>query len=63
VIVEHEYQPIAVFKPAKLPRRRIPECVALLSADSTAMIDADFAADVEAAVAAHREPLEPPAWD
>jgi hypothetical protein len=34
-----------------------------MSADSTATSDADFANDVEAAIAAHREPLEPPAWD
>ena len=37
--------------------------IALLPADSTATIDPDFAKDVEAAIAAHREPLEPPAWD
>ena len=34
-----------------------------MPADSTATIDPDFAKDVEAAIAAHREPLEPPAWD
>jgi hypothetical protein len=30
---------------------------------STAVMDADFAKDVEAAVESHREPLNPPAWD
>jgi hypothetical protein len=30
---------------------------------STATVDEDFARDVEAAIAAHREPLDPPAWD
>ena len=39
------------------------ECIALLPADSPATIDEDFASDVAAAVAAHREPLNPPAWD
>jgi hypothetical protein len=45
------------------PRRSIAECIALLPAESTATIDADFAKDVKAAVDGHREPLEPPAWD
>jgi hypothetical protein len=31
--------------------------------DSTATIDKGFARDVQEAVAAHREPLNPPAWD
>jgi hypothetical protein len=44
-------------------RRKISECIALLSSDSTATIDPDFAEDVEAAITAHRESLEPPAWD
>ena len=36
-------------------RRSIEECIALLPADSPATIDEDFASDVAAAVAAHRE--------
>jgi antitoxin (DNA-binding transcriptional repressor) of toxin-antitoxin stability system len=63
VVVDDGHQAIAVLKPAEPPRRRISECIAMLSADSTATIDADFAGDVEAAIAAHRDPLEPPAWD
>jgi hypothetical protein len=63
VVVEHDHQAVAVLKPADPPRRKISECIAMLSADSTAVIDPDFAADVEVAIAAHREPLEPPAWD
>jgi hypothetical protein len=35
----------------------------MLPADSTATIDAGFAGDAEAAIAAHRESLEPPVWD
>jgi hypothetical protein len=34
-----------------------------MPAHSTATIDPDFSKDVEAAIAAHRESLEPPAWD
>jgi hypothetical protein len=49
---------------APVPRRRsISESIALLPEDSTAVMDADFAKDVESAIASHREPLEPPAWD
>jgi hypothetical protein len=35
----------------------------LLPEDSTATIDADFAKDVEAAVATHREPLDASVWE
>jgi antitoxin (DNA-binding transcriptional repressor) of toxin-antitoxin stability system len=62
IIIERDAQPVAVIRPAEPVRRRISECIALMPAGSSATIDADFARDVEAAVAAHREPLEPPAW-
>ena len=35
----------------------------LLPEDSSAIIDETFARDVAEAVAAHREPLNPPEWD
>jgi antitoxin (DNA-binding transcriptional repressor) of toxin-antitoxin stability system len=63
VVIERDAEPIAVLRAADPSRRKISDCIALLPADSTATIDADFAKDVEAAIAAHREPLEPPAWD
>jgi len=63
VVVDADHQAVAVLKPVAPPRRKISECIAMLSAESTATIDAAFASDVEAAIAAHREPLEPPAWD
>lgn len=63
VIIERNAQAVAVLRAASPVRRKISECIALLPADSTATIDPDFAKDVEAAIAAHREPLEPPAWD
>ena len=62
VIIERDAHPVAVIRPAELVRRKISECIALMPADSAATIDSDFANDVEAAIAAHREPLEPPAW-
>jgi hypothetical protein len=48
--------------PAPTPRT-ISEVLALLDPNSTAVMDADFARDVEAAIESHREPLNPPAWE
>jgi antitoxin (DNA-binding transcriptional repressor) of toxin-antitoxin stability system len=64
IIIEKDAASAAVMlrMPAP-PRRSIEECIALLPEDSAATIDEDFARDVEEAVAAHREPLNPPAWD
>jgi len=65
VVIETEggNLPVAVIHAPVLLRRTISECIALLPEDSTAVMDADFARDVEAAIESHREPLEPPAWD
>lgn len=63
VIIERDAQPVAIVHPARPPRRTISECLAMLPEDSTAVVDPDFAKDVEAAIESHREPLDPPAWD
>ncbi len=63
VVIESGACPVAVLRAPAPPRRSIEECISLLPSDSTATIDEDFASDVEAAIAAHREPLNPPAWD
>ena len=63
VVIERDAHPLAVIRAAAPPRRTISECITLMPAESTATIDSDFAKDVEAGMAAHREPLEPPAWD
>ena len=63
VVIDDPASPAVVLRTPAPPRRSIEECIALLPADSTATIDEDFASDVAAAVAAHREPLNPPAWD
>jgi antitoxin (DNA-binding transcriptional repressor) of toxin-antitoxin stability system len=65
VVIESERGklPVAVIHAPAPPRRTISECMALLPEDSTAVMDADFAKDVEAAIESHREPLTPPAWD
>jgi antitoxin (DNA-binding transcriptional repressor) of toxin-antitoxin stability system len=63
IVIESGTHPVAVIHKPVPPRRSIEECIALLPEDSPATIDEDFARDVEEAVAAHREPLNPPAWD
>ena len=63
IVIESGTYPPTVLCTAAPPRRSIEECIALLPADSAATIDEDFATDVAAAVAAHRESLNPPAWD
>jgi antitoxin (DNA-binding transcriptional repressor) of toxin-antitoxin stability system len=63
VVIESGSSPVAVIHAPVPPRRTIEECIALLPEDSPATIDEDFAADVDAAIATHREPLSPPAWD
>ena len=63
VMTESDARPVAVLHAAEPVRRTISECIALLPENSSATIDADFAKDVEAAVASHREPLSPAAWD
>jgi antitoxin (DNA-binding transcriptional repressor) of toxin-antitoxin stability system len=64
IVIEDDCRPVAVVHP-------IEPCVRLLSDSlrlarehgSTVTPDEGFAADVEAGIASHREPLEPPAWD
>ena len=63
VVIERDAYPVAVLYTPAPPRRSIQACIDLLPADSPATIDEDFASDVAAAVAAHREALNPRAWD
>jgi antitoxin (DNA-binding transcriptional repressor) of toxin-antitoxin stability system len=63
VVIEDGPLTVAVLHAPAPPSRPIEECIALLSEDSPAIIDEDFARDVAEAVAMHREPLNPPAWD
>jgi hypothetical protein len=68
VIVEQNHRPVAVIRTPAAPGRKIGECIALAKAYEDKLgyrpvPDPDFAKDVEAAIAAHREPLQPPSWD
>jgi antitoxin (DNA-binding transcriptional repressor) of toxin-antitoxin stability system len=68
VIVEQDHRPVAVIKTPRGPGRGISECIALAKAHEEELgyapvPDPDFAKDVQAAIDAHREPFNPPAWD
>lgn len=67
VIVEQDHRPVAVIKTPQGPGRKISECIALAKAHEEKLgyapvPDADFAKDVQAAIDANSEPLNPPAW-
>lgn len=68
VIVEHDHRPVAVIKTLQGPGRKLSDCIALAKAYEERLgyapvPDGDFGADVEAAIDAHREALNPPEWD
>jgi antitoxin (DNA-binding transcriptional repressor) of toxin-antitoxin stability system len=63
VVIDDGALAIAVLHTPLPARRSIAECIAMLPEDSSATIDEDFARDVAEAVDAHREPLNPQAWD
>jgi|HubBroStandDraft_5_1064220.scaffolds.fasta_scaffold211786_2 antitoxin (DNA-binding transcriptional repressor) of toxin-antitoxin stability system len=63
VVIESDASPVAVIRTPVQSARTFEEAIALLPEDSAAVMDEGFAQDVEAAVAAHREPLNPPSWD
>jgi antitoxin (DNA-binding transcriptional repressor) of toxin-antitoxin stability system len=64
VIIRTKGRPIAIVSPVE-PRkgRSLLECIGLLRDDSTAIMDADFARDVNDAIKGHSEPFDPPEWD
>jgi antitoxin (DNA-binding transcriptional repressor) of toxin-antitoxin stability system len=63
VIVERNAQPVAILRAAEPRRRKLSEIAAALSEDSTAVVDPDFAKDVQDVIESHREPLDPSVWD
>ncbi len=64
VVIERDHRPVAVIKPSTPVGRPISEVIADLKArGSDAVIDDDFARDVEEGINAHREPWNPPSWD
>jgi len=63
VVIERNAQPVAILRAPEPRRRKLSDIAASLSKESTAAIDADFAADVQDFIDRHREPLNPPDWD
>lgn len=63
IIIERNAKPLAVLRAPEPRRRKLSEIMASLPENSTATLDADFAADVQAFIDNHREPLNPPEWD
>lgn len=59
VIIESDSRHIAVLRAAPTKSRTLAKCIAMLPDDSDAIMDEDFARDVQAASDTHREPLDP----
>ena len=64
VVIEQDNRPVAVLKAPVVKGRMISEVIAALKArGSNAVIDDDFARDIEEGIKAHRDPWNPPSWD
>jgi antitoxin (DNA-binding transcriptional repressor) of toxin-antitoxin stability system len=64
VVIEQDSRPIAVLKSPEVKGRKISEVIAALEASGAhAVIDDEFARDVQAGINAHREPWNPPSWE
>jgi antitoxin (DNA-binding transcriptional repressor) of toxin-antitoxin stability system len=68
VVIEEGDKTVAVIKPPKGPGRSLDECIELArnyeaKLGHPPVLDPDFARDVQAAIDAHREPLDTSAWD
>ena len=63
VIIDNGRFTVAVVPSVVPPSRSLTACIERLSEDSTAVIDEGFAQDINEAVQAHRESLNPPVWD
>ncbi len=64
IIIEQNHRPVAVIRPSKPTGRMTSEVIADLKARaSNAVIDDDFAHDIEEGIKAHRQPWNPPSWE
>jgi antitoxin (DNA-binding transcriptional repressor) of toxin-antitoxin stability system len=64
IVIEQDHRPIAVIKPSTPAGRMISEVLAdLKERDSTAVMDDDFARDIEEGIQTQRQPWAPPSWD
>jgi hypothetical protein len=63
IVIERGALPIAILRAPVQERRTFAEVLARMPKDSHAVMDDEFADDVQAAIDSHREPLNAPAWD
>jgi antitoxin (DNA-binding transcriptional repressor) of toxin-antitoxin stability system len=64
IVIEQDHRPIAVITPSAPAGRSISAVIAELKArGSTAVIDDEFARDIEAGIEAYRQPWTPPSWE
>jgi antitoxin (DNA-binding transcriptional repressor) of toxin-antitoxin stability system len=64
IVIEQDSRPVAVLKAPLMKGRKISEVIAALEASgANAVIDADFARDIEEITKLHSEPWNPPSWD
>lgn len=62
-LIEHDSRPVAVIQAPPPRKLSFRERIALLPKDSPAIMDDDFARDVEAGILAHREPVDSSLFD
>jgi prevent-host-death family protein len=63
IVIEENNKPVAVLRSAEPRLRKLSEIAASLPEHSSAMVDPDFAADVQEFIDRHREPLDTSMWD
>lgn len=64
VIVEHDHRPVAVIRLPHRSGRPIPEIVRhAKQRNFTVTLDHDFGKDLEAVIASHQQPWNPPSWE
>jgi antitoxin (DNA-binding transcriptional repressor) of toxin-antitoxin stability system len=64
IVIEQDHRPVAVLKPSQPVGRMISEIIADLKArGSQAVMDDDFARDIEEGIKSQRQPWNPASWD
>lgn len=64
IVVEEDHRPVAVIRHPHRSGRPISEIVRQAKQrNSTVTLDPDFAKDLEAVIANHRQPWNPPSWE
>lgn len=63
IVIEQDHRPVAVLKSSKPVGRMISEIISdLKDRGSNAVMDDDFAHDIEEGIKAQRQPWHPPYW-